>query len=241
MVKATQLHFEFLKQYNSQNSNFDKAISVVMRDSYLNHAKDVVIENFFAIPETNPTVRNHLRQLEVKRASFEIIRNRDDYVVFRYPKSFYRLIRSTVKMVTKDCSTPREILVHPVKTHQLTEALKDPYWEPSFEWEETLGEEGHDGFYIYKKPEHTIQLGLFDYFRKPADIAAPSLLDDAKCYTNAKGEKICHDKDFEIDSTFLWRKIVDVAVLYALRDTNQLQDFESKLKEILFTDKLYLT
>lgn len=241
MIKATEFHYEFVKQVNRINTNYNKSISVAARDSYFNHAKNVVLENLFAIAEINTTVRNHLRQLERKKVELKPLSATADCVIYQYPDAFYRPLTQWALMKTKTCDQTRRVRVWTIQTDDINESLKDPYWEPSFEWEETFGEEGGKGYYVYKKPEHVIVSFYMDYMVKPDDICAPSLLDcEPACYTNAKGEKVCKDKDFLIDSTFLWHKIVDVAVVYALRDLGQLDDFEAKLKEILFTDKLYM-
>lgn len=241
MIKATEFHYEFLKQVNRVNSDYNKSISVAARDTYFNHAIDVVLENFYSVAETNSTVRNHLRQLEKKKVKLNLVKKDDECCVYEYPSDFYRLLRQKAVMCTDLCDEPRDIIIHAIQSDDIAESIKDPYWEPSFEWEETFGEEGSDGFYVYKKKEHDIKEVMVDYMKKPSKVAAPSLLDcEPKSYINSKGELISADKDFDVDSTFLWRKIVDVAVLYALRDLGQIDDFSAKMKEILFVDKLYL-
>jgi len=240
MIKATQFHYEFIKQINRIDSGYNKKISVAARDSYFNHAKEVVLENFYALSEINTTIRNHLRLLEKKKQKLSVVRSTSECVVFKFPDKYYRALTQWAIFKTKDCDKKRRLRVFTIQTDDVNESLKDPYWEPSFEWEETFGEEGNDGYYVYKKPEHEIVEFYMDYMFKPDNIAAPSLLDQASSYTNAAGEQVSQDSDFIIDSTFLWRKIVDVAVVYALRDLGLMNDFEAKLKEILFTDKLYM-
>lgn len=240
MIKATRFHYEFIKQINRIDSGYNKKISVAARDSYFNHAMNVVLENFYALSETNTTIRNHLRPLEKKKVKLEVVKSASECTVFKYPERFYRPLTQWAIFTTKECSEKRRIRVFTIQTDDINESLKDPYWEPSFEWEETFGEEGSDGYYVYKKPEHNIVEFYMDYMFKPDEIAAPSLLDQASYYTNASGEQVSKDVDFIIDSTFIWRKIVDVAVVYALRDLAVMDEFEAKLKEILFTDKLYM-
>lgn len=241
MIKATEFHYEFLKQINRVNSDFNKSISVAARDSYFNHAKEVVLENYFAIAESNSTVRNHLRQLEVKKRELDCIAKDDTCCVVSFPLDFYRLLRQSADLCTDKCSEVRTVRIHTIQTDDISESLKDPYWEPSFEWEETFGEEGEEGYYVYIKPGYDVKKVYIDYLRKPGNIAAPSLLDcESKCYTNSKGEEVCNDSDFDVDSTWLWRKIVDVSVVFALRDLGQVDDVRSKMEEIIFVDKAYL-
>lgn len=238
MIKATEFHHEYLKQVNRINSDFNKSISVATRDSYFNRAMGTVLENLFAVAETNTTIRNHLRQLELKAVPLDFVKKTDNYVVYKYPDKFYRLLRQWCTMTTDTCSDPRRIMIRTIQSDDIEESLKDPYWEPSFEWEETFGEEAKEGYYIYKKKEHKISEVRVDYMFKPNPIAAPSLANGK--YVNAKGEVVVNDQDFEVDSTYLWQKIVDIAVLYTLRDLGQLDDFNVKLNEILFSDKVYL-
>lgn len=239
MIKATEFHHEFLKQLNLVNSGFNKRFSVATRDSYFNHAKDIVLENLFSAAEKNNTIKQHLRPFEVKREELTILKKTDDIVICQYPKDFYRPLRQDCLMTTKECKSSRVVIIRPIQSDDLPDTLKDPYSEPSFEWEETVGEEAHTGYYIYKKPEYNVDKVFMDYMRKPKDIAAPSLVEQGKSYINSRGETVKQDVDFE-DSTYLWRKIVDVAVALALRDLGQLDNFGAQLKMILFGDSVYL-
>lgn len=241
MIKATEFHHEFLKQVNRVNSDYNKRFSVSTRDSYFNHAAEVVLENFYAVAEINSTVRNHLRPLEVKKKKLECKERDEKCCVAEYPEDYYRSLRITAIMCDECCDEEKEIQVHTVQSSKITGSLNDPYWEPSYEWGETVGDESSEGYHVYKKPDQTVKCVYMDYMRKPGKICAPSLLAcEPPCYVDSAGVKQCEDKDFNVDSTFLWRKIVDVSVLYALRDLGQLDDFEAKMKEILFVDRLYL-
>jgi len=241
MIKGTEFHLEYLKQLNRINSNWGKSVSVAARDSYFNQAKDIVFENLFAVSEKNTTVRNHLRDFEMKRKKISCKRKSDTMSYFEYPDNFYRLLRQDAYMHTDYCSTVREVTVTTVQTDDLPEILRDPHQDPSFEWRETVGEEGSEGYYIYTKEGYHVEYVLIDYMRKPKNIYTFSLIDcEGGAYINSRGEEITEDQDFESDSTYLWRKIVDVAIVYTLRDLGQIDDFSAKMQEILFLDKVYL-
>jgi len=238
MIHSTEFHYEFLKGINRVNSDYNKSFSVAARDSYINRAKDVVFENFFAMSEMNTTIRNHLKAFEKKDIQLERVKEEENYNIYKYPAKFYRLLRQNAIFHTKECDTSRKIIIRIIQSDDINEALSDPYWEPSFEWGETLGDEGSEGFYVYKKPDHIIEKVVVDYMTKPSDIVAPSLTSTGS-YKNSKGERVSQDSHFYGD-TYLWRKIVDVSVLFALRDLGQVDDFSSKMQEIISVDKLYI-
>jgi hypothetical protein len=65
-IKAIKLHYEVKRKLNRINTSYSSNLSVVDLDSALNEAKDIVYENYAAILEKNTTIRNHMRELEVK-------------------------------------------------------------------------------------------------------------------------------------------------------------------------------
>jgi hypothetical protein len=239
MIKSTQLSYEYGKQLNRVNSDFNKAIAVVDRDSYLNHAINILQENYSVIIEVNPSVRDHFRQIELKNIPLVITETKPDHVIAAIPSNYYRRVRLQAVGSKPSCGD-KDLRVNIIQSDDLSEALYNPHWKPSFNWEETFADEGVGGFYVYRD-NFDIKSVTLDYIRKIPEIATPSLLScDPKCYVNSSGESICDDQDFLIDSTYVWRKVVNLAVLLTLRDLGQIDDYQTKQNEILFTEKAFL-
>ena len=114
------------------------------------------------------------------------------------------------------------------------------YRKANFAWEQLPGDEGSEGFYIYHDNQMQVKEVLIDYYRKPKEIHAPSLIECEGCpgYYDYCGVKITEDCDFEIDCRFLDNKIVDIAVLLAKRDKGEFQDFATRLQTLLQLDNL---
>lgn len=245
MIPATQLQYEYVKALNRVNSDWKKSVAVVDRDAYLNEAKDIVLENYAQHVEINPEIRNHLRQLIKRREELELVDCTDDYCKFKLPKNFYRLLRQTTVASRKNCTADcpdRELLTYMIQSDDISESqLRDPYNKPSYNWKETFAIEEGNNIMVYKYDELDIKKFIVDYMEKIPDIATPSLLDCSKGYRDAKGNVITGNADFLIDSTFIWRKVVAVAVLNTTLDFGQVDDYQAKLSNILQLENLYIT
>ncbi len=223
--------------------DYGKNLSVQEIDGFINESKDIVLENFAVRPEFNTLVRNHLRQLEKKNVCLECKTTKNkNYCVMEFPEDFYSLLRQVALAKSSECDeAPRELLIHIVQSNKLTEVLKSPNWKPSFEWEETIADEGDEGLLVWHNGEFDIEEVSIDYLKMLPNVYAPSLLADGQEYHNEDGEEVAEDKDLEIDSTFLWRKFVDVALLIAQRDLSDYGEFQTQLNKILHLEKMYVS
>lgn len=239
-IKATQLHYDFLRKLNRINSASGRYVSVAERDSYLTEALYIYFENRAALAEVNPLVRNDLRQFETKKhcVSCNDVDNKCCFA--QYPDNFYRLLRTVTIADCDECDEQRELITRTIQSDDLSESLASPFWKPSYEYEETFADEARDGLYVYHNGDFNVQNVCIDFLRKPNPIAAPSLAENGS-YVDPTGATISTDSDLELDSTFAWRKIVDVAVLIAARDLSDFPEFESQLQKILSVEKLYTT
>lgn len=237
-IKATQLHYDFIRKFNRINSASGRYISVAERDSYLTEAYHIYFENRAALVDVNPLVRNDLRQFEIKRECITPSRNNGESSFIPYPENFYSLLRTATIASTDECGEEKELLTHKIQSDDISESLKSPFWKPSYEYEETFADEAQDGLYIYHNGVFNIIRVCIDYLKKPGVIRAPSLAINGN-YIDANGETVTQDVDLELDSTFAWRKITDIAVLIAARDVSDVQEFESQLGKILRVESLY--
>jgi hypothetical protein len=242
-IPFTTLHYEFRKKANRINSDYAKAISVPDVDAYLNEAKDLMYEKYAALFEINPTIKAHLIQLEVKDYCVSPILVNDEKVFIPYPKDLYRAVRRTLKATTNDCSQLRELIVRSVTSDKESDSLKDPYWNASWDWEETLGIEGmynnEKGLFVYHQKDFKIDTICVDYLKYLPDGAAPSLALNGS-YTSSSGTQVTQDISFLVDSSYLWRKVVDVAVLLFMKNTSEVNDWQAQMQNILGIENLYL-
>lgn len=243
MVKASKLQYEYRRGLNRVNSGFSKRISIVDGDSFLNAAKDLVFENFAAVFQRNKTVRAHLRQLETGPIPLEVA-SKEIYSSVNLPDDFYMSTKHIIKICNEKCDGDiRLAKVKKLESSDVPLSLKSSFWKPSWEYSTTFMEEMGNQFLIYHDKKFDICYVELTYIRKPKDIATPSLLKnecESCTYVNSDGETISEDIDFEIDSSYFWRKVVDLAVLETLRSLGEVQDYQMKLQSILTLDKIFI-
>lgn len=234
MIAATELQYEFRKKFNRGDKEFNINIYAPDIDSYLNEAQELWFKNRVVAAQTNAEVRNDLRQFQVKGEIRGAKRKDSETYEIEYPENFYKLLRAEVTASKEPCGE-KKLKVHIFQEDDLNESLRDPNWCPSYEYEETLADEYSNGLTVYAKKDFVINNGILTYYRKPAKIATPSLVDGGK-YQNSAGETVETDQGFEVTSTYAYRNVIDIAVLMALRDYNMLNDYQTQLDKILRKD-----
>lgn len=238
MVLATKIQEEYRRHLNRVNASYDQRIGIIDADGFINEGIDIVFENFAYKFETNTTLRNHLRQLEVKGLKRDVIKRDKDSSIIEYPEDLYMLTRQYVKACKDGCDTEKVLNLYIIQSSDLTNSLKDPNWKPSFEWEQALAEDAGNNLIIYHNCEFNIKTVEIDYLKKPIHIATPSLLKTVPYVKD--GKTITKNIDFEVDSTFFWRKAVRVAVLNTKIALGNRVDYETELQAILALDKIFI-
>ena len=233
MPSAKFVHDEFRRRLNRANSEFSSDLKVKQVDSYLNEALEIWFENRVDLAELNSNVRNDLRQFEIKNKELEKSESNSIFNIYKYPDGFYKLLRQWAIASKEGCSE-KTMIVFIWESDDISEGLRDPNWAPSYEYEETIADEGEKGLYVWHNGEFEIKKVFVDYYRKPNRIAAPTLINPDKKYTIGD-LTVDEDSDLEVDSTYAYRKIIDIAVVCALRDIGDIQDFNSLVQKILFT------
>lgn len=237
-IPVERLHYGFRVGLNRRNSDFSQHIKTAEVDYYLNTAYEIWFENRVSLFEQNSKARNDLRQFEEKKVVLNCSPRDEKCCFAQYPENLYKLTRQTAK-VDKDPCGEKEIVIRIIQTDDISEAFRNPYRKPSYEYEETFAEEAGDGIMVYKG-DFEINSICIDYLRKLTPVAGPSLTKSGS-YRNADNQVVSSDVDFEIDSTYVWKDIVDIAVLTALRDISEVQDFQTQLNKILTLDKMFKT
>ena len=237
MISSKSLIVEFDRRFDRFASEYKKNLRIEDKVSVLNEAQDKVFENLVSICETNSEVRNDLRPFEIKDKNLKIKKTSKDYTIVEIPEELYKILRMKVKAKKPNCGS-KEIPVTIFQTDDLEWALKDEYWQPSYTWENVLGDEGSEGFYLYHNNDFQVERCTIDYYRKPKKLEAASMSPDQKGYEDANGEFINYDQDCEFDRTFKWHTIVDLAVLIARNDIGDNRDFSLNLNKILNKEKI---
>lgn len=238
MISARLIQEEYRRHLNRVNSGYDTRIGTIDADAFINEGIDVVFENLATKFEYNSLIRNHLRQLEVKKKKIKTKKLDKDSSSIDYPKDLYMLTRQYVLACKEGCDTERLIDVYVIQTSDLTQSLKDPNWKPSFEWEQALAEDAGNSLIIYHNCEFDIKSAEIDYLKKPNHIATPSLLKNCDYVRN--GKTISSDINFEIDSTYFWRKAVQLAVLNTQAALGDVQDYQTQFNNIMTLDKIFI-
>lgn len=235
MIPAKRLIIEFDRRFDRFASEYKKNLRLEDKISVLNEAHEKIFENRVSIAEVNSELRNDLRNFEMKDISLQKIRVSKDYTVFSFPKDYYKMLRIKCIAEKKSCGK-KEIPVIIFQADDLEEALKDDFWKPSFEWETVLGDEGSEGIYLWHQETFSITNCIIDYYRKIKDIQCASLSKDG-FYRDFNDNLINYDQGCEMDSTYLWQTVVDLAVLIARADIGDDRDFKIQNEKLFLKDK----
>jgi hypothetical protein len=231
MIPCTQCHTEFRRRVNRRNTAVSSRISAVGTDSYLEEAYKLWFKVKIESAEIDSKARNALRQLEVKNKKMSV-KCHDGFYTADYPKDYYSTLHYTVKASKKGCEGCDKMLIPIiVRSNDLSESLKDPFRKPSFEYEEVLVDEAGDSLVLYTNNEFDIGTVLLSYYKRITPILCPSMAVE-KFYVNGRGETVNKDVGLEIDSTYDFDDIIDLAVLFFLRDVSDNVEMDTQMQKI---------
>jgi hypothetical protein len=234
-VSARKLIYDVARKSNILISGGSQTVRVIDMVSVINDAYEIVVENNIKLAETNSFVRDNLRKLEIKNAELKLD-NKGDHYFAQYPDNLYKRLNHVVKASCKDCEgITKRIVPRIVQSDDLHDARSNPYRKANFAWEQLIADEAGDGLYLYTDDSClTIDKITIDYYRQINYIQAPSLLECADYqYQNYDDELIVKDVDFDLDNTYISRKVTDVAALLLSADTKDTEGFNLKLQKIL--------
>ena len=230
---------DFRRDYGRFNTASNSVIKIPEVIAILNRAKDIYTKEWVKRLEVDSTARKVLRNLEEKEEELEIIESKENYIIAKFPKDFYHLMRQRGKASKEKCGS-KEIIVTMFQTDDLNLARKDPFWKSTFAWEHAIGDEGSKGLYIWHEGDFKIDKVIIDYYRKPKDVHAPNMVLPSRQYIYGDGKKITKNQDLELDSEYSNIDIGNIALLNALSITDDANDYALKLKEIIETHQASL-
>lgn len=231
MISAKRLINEFNRKFDRFDGQYKKTLRVDQKLSILNEALMTYFNNRVRIAETNSQVREDLRPLEVKEKQIKIGIRKDDYIIAENPKDCYLILRRKVIASREGCK-PKELPVYLFQTNDLNNALKNPFWKSSFEWEQIIGDEGSGGLYLWHNKEFNVDKVVIDYYKSPGVIKCASCVNSGS-YEDMDGIVISTDEGIIFNSTVVMHDILDIAVLMARRDLGDAMDYAVALKAVL--------
>lgn len=232
MIKATNLVYNFDREFAKFNTGYSKKLSLIDKLALLNKAQDIFVKNAVALFEVNSKYRKILRVLEEKEVSLDSNKKESDYEVFEYPENELRVVRSRARVNKEECGV-KEIHLTMIQSDDLDRARANENWKSSFAWEQILADEGNKGLYVWHEGDFGIDEILIDYIRKPQEIHAPELKLPNKKYTDWNGVERTENQDCEFDNIDVGRLLVDLAVMLGNSTVNDAQDYQTKVREII--------
>jgi hypothetical protein len=237
MIKVQKLHNELKKRLNRVFSDYERAITVVDVDSYLNQAKEILLENYSIIVEKNRTLADRLRSIEIKNHELSYLSTNNKSFVFKLPDNHYTTLNRYGTGSVNDCDVVDEIFINNIFTHKVEESLRNFNTSPNFNWRETFSNEDSMGLHVYHGNSMIIKKVYIDYLRWIPDVAYVSGVANG-VYVNQDGYSVTEDKHLEIDDKIIWIKIVDIAEYLIKKNFDQ--NYKATLESILFNEKVYI-
>lgn len=239
-INTKELISNFERKLNSINSFQGQSYQVVDAIAILNEAWQVVYENNIKLAETDSRYRNNLRQLEIKNKRIEVEKIDDKIYFASYPEDLHTRLNHFVNARCEKCDCPCKMIVPRVtQSDDIHKNRQDPYRRADFYWEQLPMDEAGNGLYLYTDNKMEICDIYIDYYKKITKMQAPSLINcTVQQYYDYDGSSIILDQPFDVDSTYLARKVVDVAVLMAHRDIRDTEGFQTQLSRILALENL---
>lgn len=243
MVDVRILHNEVRTSLNLINADYDTSVNTVDIDTYLNKAKDYVLENYSRFAEVSKTFENHLRELEITDKKLSVLKKDTNKNIYKLPSDFYDILALQV-MGEKEVTHPnKEKVLCKGKLWNLNYvqkddmSLHDPNWEPSWEWRSALWNIDSEGLLVYHNDKFDITDVLVSYIKDIPDVANPSGV-EGEAYLTPDGKVRSQNKHLQISSTILWRKICQIAVFYIRVDIND--NYRKSIDEIAFNESTSL-
>ena len=237
-ISSRKLVYDVVRKVNAFNTGAGKAFSVLDIVSAINDAYEIIVENNIRQTDLSSIVRDNLRKLEVKNFELSFVDMGDHYFA-KYPDNLYKRLNHVVEATCEGCKNSKRIIPRLVQSDDLYEARRNPYRQADFAWEQLIMDEGGDGLFIYTDNKMELSKVYIDYYRKINYIQAPSLVDcNDNLYYDYNDALISKDVNFDLDSTYIARKVTDVAVLLLRTDVKDNEGFSMKLAQITNLEKL---
>lgn len=233
MIPSSRLIYEFDRRFDKFKSEYNKNLRLEDKLSILNEAQTMLFKGRAKQAEKNSEFRDSMRYLEEKEVALEF-EDKGSFSIAKLPNDYYKLLRKRLIASKVDCEEKELVLVI-LDTNDLNFARKSPFFKSSFEWEHCLCDEGSKGLYIFHEGDFDIKSVLIDYYRRPLEIHCPSM-SSKKEYVSWDGKLIRKDQGAELEDNL--EEIINIAILIARADLGDVQDYKTKLDQIINVEKL---
>lgn len=237
MVNVNELIYEVEKQLHRIHSSLAKDITAVDIISYINQAKDIILERFDELIEKNKSFENHLNVLEVTDKLLDKIKSNKEYDVFKLPEDYYNYLRVKVYAYNDKCIEPQAIeTLSYIQKDDVSESLKDPFRTPSWYWRRGFFNISSMGIMVYHNSKYLIDSVKLSYIKYLEDVQSVTAVGGS--YLKADGTTVAKmDKHLDLPRNgTLWRKIVDIAVVLIKRDLDD--NFRENIDTYLFNQNV---
>lgn len=231
MYSIENANFKFKQRANKVDGLRNVSFLVPQVDEYIWQGLVIWLETVCKELESNQKRRDDIRELEVKAKSLTV-KKELDYFTVDLPSDYYRHLESYSVCSTKKCPN-KKIRNFIIQKDDIFD--NDIMYASSYEFERVNIDISNNKIYIYV-PDFNVDEFYITYIRKPLRPANPNQHTTGN-YNYPDGTPAVQ-QDIEVDSTFQVEKILDIAVLIAMRDTGNTVDFESQLNKILNISKI---
>jgi hypothetical protein len=232
MFSIQNAEYKFKQHANKVDGLRNANFLIPQIDEYIYEALIIYIENVCTQLELNQKRRDDIRQLEVKNLLIPVTLVNNQYYTADLPDNYYRYLESYSTCQTEDCPA-KEIKNYFIQKDDIY--IDDPMFNSSYAFERVNIDLSGNKLYMYHNG-FTINNIHLSYIRKPARPANP--IDFVGGAYNLPDGTPAVQQDIELDSTYQVNKIIDIAVLIAMRDVGNTIDFESQLSKILNISKI---
>lgn len=222
---------EFRRKINRRNTSYSDRVGTLEVDDYINEAARIWYKTAVAEAEQNTAIRVSLRPFEVKHKPLEV-ECKGLYYIAGIPEDCYYPLNYVIYASKDGCDNcPKLMTPFVVQSDDLVESLKDPDRNPSFEYGEVLIDDANDYLHIYTDGTFSIDKIDLSYYKKLGKQACPKLV-DTNYYVDSIGNKVDTNTTFLIENEDDADEIVDMAVLFFLRDVGDNTELDTQLTKI---------
>ena len=238
-VSARKLVYDFRRKNSSFFNASNRDINLVDIIGYLNEAQGYLIRGLMPLAEVNTQIKDDLMVLFNPKVCLPCVAVNERCCKVTYPDDYFKRMRQVAE-VCKDCCPGSKVIPIDInQTDDISETNRNTFMQADYFYEMLPGQGANDGFLVHHNGEMEIKKVCIDYYRKPQEIHAPSLV---KCkgpkYYDYCGQEISKDQDFELSCRYLDIMLVDIASLVSQGNIKDVAAFQSQLTSIINVDKI---
>lgn len=226
MIPAKACIFAVERKIDRLNAEERKAVPVVSICNALNEAMRKLIKRRAPLFETEKDVSSELRELIVRDKELRVAKNGMKTIV-SLPPDLYRSLGAKIKAVKSDCGV-KLIELTPMSTDDAGRAMRNPFWESSYTWEQAFYNIADDRLYVMNGDDFKVETLYFDYIKNPPEVHCPSKAIGGK-YTDWNGVVQTKDQGWILEDLF--DEGVDVAANLLTGDMGDSNDYQLQVNK----------